>query len=205
MTPRKPTFCNHAGPKKASWKFNCPVAIKQEDDACLATAITHAVMCDSPLKGDSLERMAIVKALRLDHRLNTHKGGHRQDILKAVDVAIDLGYARHSVPIETFEQYKHYIVDFPVVIGFDQFEGMAIPSSGGFIGPSGRRLPTKHAMVLLGRNKGWRWWPLSGRYSVIKNSGGSDWGYQHGEAFITDGDLKKLFEIGNVQAVAVVK
>jgi len=55
--------------------------------------------------------------------------------------------------------------------------------------------------LLLGRNPHW----FNGRYSVYKSSGGPDWGERFGEAKITDGDLKRLFEIGNVEAWAICK
>lgn len=190
-----PTRCTHNGPKRAKWKFHCPISLKQEDDACLATAITHAIY-----SGSECFLNAELIAHDLDLIINTHDGGHRADVWTACKVACRLGYASTLYRVHTFEEYKEAIKDHPVVIGFDQFEGMATPSYNGLLGPTGGKTGTKHAMTLLGRHP--RWW---GRYSVLKNSGGPDWGERFGECKITDGDLKKLWEIGNVQAVAIVR
>jgi len=181
-------------PKRAKWKFHCPVAIKQKDGACLATAIAQAMFIDGFEVG---RQKASMYADELD------KQADRYNINVTLGVAMTLGYVRSVIPVNSFEEYKEVIKVAPVLLGHDMFDGMTGIGDffNGFVGPTGDRRGTKHVALLLGRNPHW----LNGRYSTYKNSAGPDWGERFGEAKITDKELKRLWEIGNVEAWALIK
>jgi len=119
---------------------------------------------------------------------------------KTLAVASKLGYILFAVRVESFKEYKDLVKQYPILIGFEQFDGMVTPTQRDLIGPTGDKTGSRHVMLSLGRNPNW----LVGRYSVFKNSAGPDWG-DFGEVSIMDGDLKELWERGGVEAWAVVK
>lgn len=199
---RAPTFCNE-GQKKAKWKHDLDVALDQRtygaEGDCLGSAIAHAVACGDPWDITSYGDAQTISQ-KLDRAINTHEGGHKQSVFKAVWVARDLGYVKDFYIVETFEQYKEAIETCPVILGFDMHKNMLDIDRFGFISPSGGTTGTRHVFCAIGRRKGW----LRGRYSVLKQSYGPDWG-RFGECKMEDADLERMFRAGQVQAVAIIK
>ena len=193
---RVPDICTHKGQKKETWKHSLDVAIDQTkigtDGDCLAVATVHAIMCTRDFGG---QKTAEEIAVQLDKVIE------RDSVWDAVVVACDMGYVKAAYPVKTFDDYLEAIADYPVVIGFDMYEGMEQVDRWGFINRTGKKTGTRHAMVLIGHRKG----VIRGRYSVVKNSYGSEWGERYGEAKLFDSDLKKMFDNNEIEAVAIVK
>jgi len=196
--------------KDYPWKHKLKVSLKNTDRSCLANAIVHTYACNT--KGELKEGLQFV-ANQLDDAIRSYELRYGATVEDALRVANDEGLEFSFFKVTSFEQYKNTVKLYPVLICHDMFYGMTddSPFFNGFIAPSFGRIKDergnvrRHAAVVLGRHEGRKWTPWVGKYSVYKNSLGPGWGERFGEAKITDAELEDLFEIGNVEAFAIVK
>jgi hypothetical protein len=205
MREHRAPYIEDKGPELEYWKAYCPIALVQEEGACLATAIAQAVMIEPMGVCDGVPKELNARAIadNIDAMID------RTSISDALKVASELGYITEAIKIESFDIYKDFITHYPILIAHEMTEGMVDTSrsSNGFIEGHGEVLydsegkVKKHAALLLGRNPRW----FNGRYSTYKDSSGPRGGERFGESKITDKELKALFVREGTEVWAIVK